>query len=65
MLQGLDIVKQAKVVQLLNESGDKRRGSSSGKERASRRGSRESLESMQYEGEEVSETVSLLWTLSY
>jgi hypothetical protein len=52
--QALEIVKQAKVAQILGgEAGDKRR-SSTGKERTSRRGSRESLESMQYEGEEVS-----------
>ncbi|XP_069674080.1 kinesin light chain isoform X1 [Periplaneta americana] len=50
--EALEIVKQAKVAQILGgESGDKRR-SSAGKERTSRRGSRESLESMQYEGEE-------------
>ncbi|XP_063217863.1 kinesin light chain isoform X3 [Bacillus rossius redtenbacheri] len=49
--EALDIVKQAKVSQILSETPDKRRGSG-GKERASRRGSRESLESMQYETEE-------------
>lgn len=50
--EALEIVKQAKVSQILSaEAGDKRR-SSGGKERTSRRGSRESLESMQYEGEE-------------
>lgn len=51
--EALEIVKQAKVSQILSaEAGDKRR-SSGGKERTSRRGSRESLESMQYEGEET------------
>ncbi|XP_046981684.1 kinesin light chain isoform X2 [Schistocerca americana] len=52
--EGLDFVKQAKVAQILSESGERRRSGSSGKERNSRRGSRESLDSMQYEtGEEL------------
>lgn len=53
----MQIVKQAKVSQILGvsgggESADKRRGSA-GKEKSSRRGSRESLDSMHYETEEV------------
>lgn len=49
MFQALDIVKQAKVAQILGGSGDTRRSIRSG-----RLGSRESLESMQYEaGDEV------------
>lgn len=49
--QALDIVKQAKVASILGE-GDRRK-SSGGKEKPSRRGSRESLD-MAYDGEEVS-----------
>jgi hypothetical protein len=63
--QALEIVKQAKVAQILGggEAGDKRR-SSTGKERTSRRGSRESLESMQYEGEEVSTLTMVICQVS-
>ncbi|XP_044730827.1 kinesin light chain isoform X2 [Chrysoperla carnea] len=54
--QALDIVKQAKVAQILGNSadGEKRRQSStsSSKDKHSRRGSRESIDSMQYDGEE-------------
>lgn len=57
--QALDIVKQAKVASILAD-GDRRKsntssttGGSSGKEKPSRRGSRESLD-MTYDGEEVS-----------
>jgi hypothetical protein len=64
--QALEIVKQAKVAQILGsgEAGDKRR-SSTGKERTSRRGSRESLESMQYEGEEVSTLTMVIYQVSF
>lgn len=51
LTQALDIVKQAKVASILGE-GDRRK-SGSGKEKPSRRGSRESLD-MTYDGEEVS-----------
>jgi hypothetical protein len=58
--QALEIVKQAKVAQILGgEAGDKRR-SSAGKERTNRRGSRESLESVPYEGEEVSTLTAVI-----
>lgn len=54
--QALDIVKQAKVASILAD-GDRRKCSSTtgstGKEKPSRRGSRESLD-MTYDGEEVS-----------
>lgn len=50
-VQALDIVKQSKVASIIGE-GDRRKASG-GKDKTSRRGSRESLE-MAYDGEEVS-----------
>lgn len=68
--QALEIVKQAKVAQILGASseGDKRRQSSSSsvKDKHSRRGSRESIDSMQYDGDEVSlEIIILILNMSF
>lgn len=53
LAQALDIVKQAKVATILGDSD--RRKPSTGKDKTSRRGSRESLD-MTYDGEDVSIT---------
>lgn len=58
-MQALDIVKQAKVAQILGSGGS---GDGKRSVRGSRLGSRESLESMQYEG---GDDVSIIFAFNF